>query len=507
MPKSIRFAIKGMTCASCSARLERALSRAPGVLSAVVNLATEQADVVFDPSATSVEELVDAVRRTGYEARVSGQKAAEERQRLLPRFAVSAAATAVMMVLGMWHGAGAVFGLSHQQVIALQLLLASPVQFWAGWPIYTAAWNAFRHRTADMNTLIALGTAAAYGYSTGAVVFPGLFGGHPEVYFDTGLGIIALILLGRWLETKAKQSATAAIRALMELQPTTARVLRGGAEVEVPADDLRVGEVVVVRPGERIPADGVVREGASSVDESMVTGESLPVEKVSGDEVIGGTVNLTGSFRFETRRVGTDTVLAHIVRLVEEAQGSKARVQRLADRAAAWFVPAVIAVAVTAFAGWYLAGAGLAHAVLTSVAVLVVACPCALGLATPTAVMVGTGKGAELGILFKNAQAVETLQSVTTVVMDKTGTLTTGELSVTAVTAVGSASVQDVLWYAASAEYASEHPVGRAIVQYAADKGVKLPAPESFESITGGGVSARVDGRRVLVCSERRARE
>lgn len=508
----VRLRLRGLSCASCVSRVERALGSVPGVIDASVNLASQSAVVEYVPGQVKPEEIAHAVKDAGYGADVEGTAPAEGSARtagesLAARLVVSAATAGVLMLFSMWHGAPAVFGLSHQQANALQWLLATPVQFWAGWPFYVGAWKSARHGTADMNTLIALGTSAAYGYSTAAVIAPGLFGGHPSVYFDTSSGIIALILLGRTLEARAKRSAAAAIRSLIKLQPASARVIRDGMEIDVPAAQLLVGELVEVRPGERIPADGVVREGWSSVDEAMITGESMPVEKGPGSEVTGGTVNLTGSFRFETTRVGVDTVLAHIVRLVQEAQGSKAPVQRLADKVAGVFVPIVMAVALTTFAAWYVLGAGLAQALTACVAVLVVACPCALGLATPTAVMVGTGRGAERGILIRSAQVLEALGRVTTVVFDKTGTVTTGTPAVTDIIPAEGVSEDALLLYAGAAESVSEHPIGRAIAEYARAKGVNLSRPEHFESVTGGGVEAQVDGVRVLVCSERLARE
>jgi len=510
IPARVRLRLQGLNCASCVSRVERALQNVPGVTAASVNLASQSAVVGYIPETVTPERIAQAVRDAGYGAEVAdaGELDAGTASRsLTARLVFSAVTAAVLMLMGMWHGLWALLGLSHQQANIVQCLLATPVQFWAGWPFYAGAWRSARHGAADMNTLIALGTSAAYGYSAAAAMAPALFGGYPSVYFDTSAGIIALILLGRSLEARAKRSAAAAIQSLIKLQPVSARVVRDGVEADVPVGELRVGELVEVRPGERVPADGVVREGMSAVDESMITGESLPVEKGPGSEVIGGTVNLTGSFRFETTRVGADTVLAHIVRLVQEAQGSKAPIQRLADRVAGWFVPAVLAVALAAFAVWYVLGFGLAQALTACVAVLVVACPCALGLATPTAVMVGTGRGAECGVLIRNAEVLEALHRVTTVVFDKTGTVTTGAPSVTDIIPAEGASVEDVLWYAAAAESVSEHPIGRAIAVYASSRGIDPPRPEQFESVTGGGVEARVNGVRVLVCSERLARE
>ncbi|MGC8833032.1 MAG: heavy metal translocating P-type ATPase [Armatimonadota bacterium] len=504
-PEVLRLSLGGLTCASCAARVEKALLGVAGVRSAAVNLASMTAYVECEKSACSPENLIRAVQEAGYQAQLQEdlaldkadlQKTKETRD-LLVKFAVSAPIAAVLMVLGMWHGLPMRIGISHQALNLIQLVLATPVQFWAGWRFYKAAWKAARHRTSDMNTLIAVGTSAAYGYSAVAVI-----AGLPQpVYFDTSAAIISLILLGRFLEARAKSSASEAIRRLAGLQPRTALVIRGGKDEEVPVEDVRVGDLVVVRPGERVPVDGVVVEGASSVDESMLTGEPLPVEKGPGDQVTGGTINLTGSFKFRAGRVGSDTVLAQIIRLVEEAQGSKAPIQRLADAVAAYFVPAVIGLAGISFAAWLLFGGSLAQAVMAGVAVLIVACPCALGLATPTAVMVATGRGAELGILIRDAEALETLGRATTVVFDKTGTITTGQLSVKRVIPLNECDERRVLELAASAEVVSEHPIGCGIVNHAQALGIEIHRPSEFRAVPGGGVDAVVNGVRVLVGS------
>ncbi len=465
--KSI-FPVTGMTCASCVARVEKALSEVPGVVSASVNLASEKATVEYSDSVTFAT-LRDAVRDAGYdlgtEAKVlqdvtdASQK---EINSVKKRFVFAAIFAAVIMVLSLlppfpFHG-------------YLLWLLATPVQFWAGLRFYRGAWGALKHKTADMNMLIAVGTSAAYLYSAVKVVLPQLFAGTNidlGLYFDTSSVIIALILLGRFLESRAKGQTSEAIKKLIKLSPKVALVLRDGKEQEIPVEDVIVGDLILVRPGERVPVDGIIRQGYSSVDESMVTGESIPVEKKVGDEVIGATINKTGSFQFEATRVGKDTTLARIIRLVDEAQGSKAPIQRLADIIAGYFVPIVICIAVITFIIWYFAGPAptLTYALLNFVAVLIIACPCALGLATPTAIMVGTGKGAEYGVLIRSGEALETAHKIKTVLIDKTGTLTKGEPVVTDIVAAPGFSEDEVLRLAASAEHDSEHPLGEAITK------------------------------------------
>ncbi|PIU22997.1 MAG: copper-translocating P-type ATPase, partial [Chloroflexi bacterium CG08_land_8_20_14_0_20_45_12] len=382
--------------------------------------------------------------------------------------------------------------------------LATPVQFWAGWRFYRGAWGALKHRTSDMNTLIAVGTSAAYIYSMVAVIFPGLFaagGLEPHLYFDTSAMIITLILLGRFLEARAKRQTSEAIKKLIGMQPKTALVIHDGQEREIPVEDVQVGDIILVRPGERVPVDGIVRQGYSSIDESMITGESIPVEKKVGDEVIGATINKMGSLQFEATKVGKDTTLAHIIRMVEEAQGSKAPIQRLADVIASYFVPAVIGIAIVTFIIWYFVGPppSLTFALLNFVAVLIIACPCALGLATPTAIMVGTGKGAEHGILIRSAEALERAHQINTVLLDKTGTLTRGEPMVTDIIAAPFSSREEVLRLAASVEHSSEHPLGEAVVKAALDKRLELSSPSDFNAIPGRGVEALVDGKKLFL--------
>jgi P-type Cu+ transporter len=393
----------------------------------------------------------------------------------------------------------------EQAILAPALLIAATlVQFWAGRVFYQAAWAAGKHGSTNMNTLVAVGTSVAYGYSAFVTLWPSLaerWGFQPHLYYETAVIIVALILMGRWLEARAKGQTSAAIKALMGLQARTARVIRGGVEQDVPVEAVVVGDLVRVRPGETVPVDGVLAEGRSALDESMLTGESLPVEKSPGDAVIGATLNKTGSFVFRATKVGRDTALAQIVRLVEEAQGSKAPIQQLADRIAEVFVPAILALAAITFVGWLLLGPEprLTLALQAAIAVLIIACPCALGLATPTAIMVGTGKAAENGILIRGGEALESARRVNAIVLDKTGTLTRGKPAVTGVVATNGLGETELLRLAAAAEVGSEHPLGEAIVARAREAGLELPTPDAFQSITGAGVQARVEGREVVL--------
>ena len=509
--------VSGMHCASCVSSIEGALLGLHGVADASVNLATERATVVYDPRETGPRDLTGAVETAGYSAReVSGEREqgarAEEHERrgrrelrlLKAKFAFAAAIGALLLLLSF---AWSPFG--ERATMWIMLALATPVQFWAGSQFYAGAWKVGRRGTADMNTLIAVGTSAAYLYSLVATVAPRVFepaGQLPDVYFDTAAVIIALILLGRLLEARAKVGTTAAIKKLVGLQPRTARIIRDGAEVEIPVDDVRPGDEVLVRPGEKVPVDGLVIEGRSTIDESMLTGESVPVEKAPGDEVIGATVNKAGSVLFRATKVGAQTALAQIIRLVEEAQGSKAPIQRIADRVSAHFVPVVIAIAALSFALWIVTGSSFTSALLAFVAVLIIACPCALGLATPTAIMVGTGRGAEMGILVRGGEALETARKLDTIVLDKTGTLTRGEPEVTeVVSTLGDAG--RLLALSAAAESRSEHPLGEAIVRHANGRGLDLPHVEDFQASVGHGITATVGDRRVAVGSARHMRE
>ncbi len=499
--KSI-FPVGGMTCASCIARVEEALSSVPGVISASVNLASEKATVEY-LEGTEPADMRRAVKDAGYELGPEVQAledvttaAQREIRALRNRFIVAAVLASTIMVLG--------FVPSFAGRPYLLWALATPVQFWSGWRFYRGAWGALKHRTSDMNTLIAVGTSVAYFYSLIAVILPSLFAAEMmelHLYFDTSAMIIALVLLGRFLEARARGRTSEALKKLIGMQPKRALVIREGEQKEISVEDVQVGDLILVRPGERIPVDGIVRQGYSSVDESMITGESIPVEKKVGDEVIGATINKTGSFQFEATKVGRDTTLARIVRMVEEAQGSKAPIQRLVDVIASYFVPAVIGIAIVTFVAWYFVGPApaLNFALLNFVAVLVIACPCALGLATPTAVIVGTGKGAEYGVLIRNGEALERAHQINTVLLDKTGTLTRGEPAVTDVIAAPFSSPGEVLQLAASTEHSSEHPLGEAVVRAATEKKFKLSPSSDFNAIPGQGVEALVAGRKLLL--------
>ena len=505
----VELPITGMTCTNCAATVERALNKVPGVVQANVNFATERASVEYIPGVASVAAMIHAIEEAGYgvvqaaareqledvEAQARQAEIADQTR----KFWVGVAFALPLFLLSMARDLGIVGHWAHAPWVNwLFLILATPVQFYTGWDYYVGSYHALRNRTANMDVLVAMGSTVAYVYSLILLLFPAA-GQH--VYFETSAVIITLIKLGKLLEARAKGQTGEAIRRLMGLRPKTARVVRDGAEVDVPVEEVRVGDLVIVRPGERMPVDGVVVEGHSAVDESMLTGEPLPVDKGTGDEVIGATINKQGLLKFEATRVGAETALAQIVRLVQEAQGSKAPIQRLADQVAGVFVPAVILIALATFAVWWAVGGQFTPAMIRLVAVLVIACPCALGLATPTAIMVGTGKGAELGILFKNSAALETAHRLQSVVLDKTGTLTVGKPAVTdIVTQDTEHETRDtILRLAASAERGSEHPLGQAIVAEAEARGLALAEPQNFEAVPGKGIRAQVDGHRVLV--------
>lgn len=496
------LAIGGMTCASCVSHVEKALAEVNGIVSANVNLATERATVEFVPGIAGISDMRHAVEDAGYSViSVIGDEnddAATPRDVTILRrkFIVSLVVAGAIMALMFTPG---VMDVLPFKMDYLLFVLATPIQFWAGRQFYISAWGALKHGTSNMNTLIAVGTSVAYFYSV-AVTFLGnsfFFDTiDAETFFDTSTAIIGLVLLGKYLEARAKSRASNAIKSLMGLQPKTARVMRNGQESDISIEDLEVGDLVLVRPGERVPVDGEVTEGSSSIDESMLTGESVPVEKTPGSEVYGATINATGSFTFRASKVGRDTMLSRIIQLVEEAQGSKAPIQRLADLIAAYFVPTVIAAAAITFVVWLVIGPSpsYVHAILTAVAVLIIACPCAMGLATPAAIMVGTGKGAEYGILIRSAAALERAHKIQTVVLDKTGTLTMGKPSVTDVVTVG-ITENELLTLAASAERGSEHPLGEAIVAAANDRGLSLGEARDFNALPGFGVEASINGK------------
>jgi Cu+-exporting ATPase len=549
----IRIPVSGMTCAACQAHVQKALAKQPGVVDASVNLMMQNASVTFDPSVVTPDNLVDAIRATGYGAELAqaGQTAFEEQEardraqaeeygELRLKAAVSGVIALAAMIFSMplmASNAHAVSGPTSDpfmrwvmtsltpvlmtvtpwayridpRVLSYVLLVVTVgVMGWAGRHFYTRAWASFRHHSADMNTLIAVGTGAAFVYSVIATVAPGFFISHgvaPDVYYEAVIFIIALILMGNAFEARAKGRTSAALRSLVSLQPGIARVVRDGTETDVPVESVAPGDTVVVRPGERIPVDGQIISGHSAVDESMLTGESLPVGKKSGDRVIGGTINGTGSFRYNATTLGSDSVLAQIVRLMRDAQGSRAPIQRLADQVSGIFVPVVISIAVITFVAWFVAvdvtggSAPAVRAFAAAVAVLIIACPCAMGLAVPTAVMVATGKGAALGVLIKGGEALQRAGDVTTVVLDKTGTVTQGRPAVTDVvlTSDTTRSREEVLRLVASLEASSQHPLADAIVQHARNTGVALATAQSFDSIPGRGTSGVVDGATVVV--------
>lgn len=506
--------IQGLSDSSDAARLSKKLSDLDGVIDANVNIATETARVKFIPTIISQLEIKQAISSSGFKAVETGsdledvegrarRMEIEHQKRLLitglvfsiPLFFISMAADLGFFPMEITHS---------MWLKMIMLVLATPVQFYVGWQYYTGAYKSLRNGSANMDVLVALGSSTAYFYSL-PVAF-GLINGH--VYFETAAVIITLIRLGKFLEARAKGRTSEAIKKLMSLRPKTARVIRDGNEIEIAIDDVRIGDIVFVRPGEKLPVDGVVVEGHSSVDESMLTGESLPSEKVPGSQVIGATINKLGSFKFQATRIGKDTALAQIIRLVEDAQGSKAPIQKLADRVSAIFVPAVIVLAIITFTGWMIFGPPLAvnseitpltRALINMVAVLVIACPCAMGLATPTAIMVGTGKGASSGVLIKTSEALEKAGSVDMIVLDKTGTITQGQPSVINIVTRGKIAEDRLLQLVASLEKNSEHPLGEAIVAEAGNQNLSLIVPESFTSITGQGIKGHVDGLTILV--------
>ncbi len=516
--KRVDLPIAGMTCAACALHIEQGLQKAPGVHNAAVNFATSRASVEYDAAATDVGHLIDAVKETGYGAsephsdmhHSNAEMEEEEYRDAFRKFIVAALFSLPVLVIAMSHGR--IAALDFKGVEWLQLALTTPVIFYSGLQFYRGAWSALRHRFADMNTLIAMGTGAAYLYSVAATIWPGFFStGHhaPPVYFEAASVIIALILLGRLLESRAKGRTREAIKRLIGLQPKTARVVRDGIEQDVPVEEVLVGDTIIVRPGEKIPVDGRVTDGASAVDESMLTGESLPVEKKPDDEVFGATINKTGSFQFVATKVGRDTALRQIVRMVEEAQGSKAPIAKLADRISGIFTPVVILIAVITFVVWFFlspAETRLSEALVNFVSVLIIACPCALGLATPTAIMVGTGRGAERGILIKGGETLERAHRLQTIVLDKTGTITEGRPELTDLVTLG-ISENELLLLSASAERASEHPLGEAIVREAERRRIQLSPVSEFNALAGHGVEAKVEGRSILLGNEKLMRE
>ncbi len=515
---SISFPVTGMTCAACQARVQRALSAEPGVIDAAVNLVTRSAAVRYDPAAVTPQDLIAAVRATGYDAELPAaeesplsadpaqdQSEVREARSLAVKASVSVLAGALAMLFSMLL-------MGNPFVNYLLLALTSGILVWAGRDIYRRAWRAIRHRSADMNTLVALGTGSAFIYSLVATVAPSLFarnGIAPDVYYEAVIFIIGLVLAGRAIEARARRKTSDALRKLVTLLPPAARVERGSDWIDKPLSQVVSGDTVVVRPGERIPVDGTIIDGASEVDESMLTGEPLPVAKTVGGAVVGGTLNTTGAFRYRATSVGADSVLARIVKLMRDAQSSRAPIQRLADRVSAVFVPVVVSIAIVTFLAWYFLAdtAALPRAIAAAVSVLIIACPCAMGLAVPTAVMVATGRGAELGLLIKGGEILQRAGDVNTVVLDKTGTVTEGVPSVGRVIAIGSIEETEALAAAASLERHSEHPVAAAIVRAAGERGVRFEPVSDFQSHTGSGVTGAVGGRRVAVGNAQLMRE
>ena len=509
------FSIKGMHCASCVMVLERSLKKVDGVLQATVNLATEKATVTYDPTKVTDDKLSSAVSNVGYQALITEEIKTEddeqkEKQQELKSLRFKVIVSLVLGSLILWGGFPGLMKTAPMilQNFWVQLLLATPVQFWAGFAFYRATISALKHRTANMDTLVAIGTTVAYVYSVFVTVLPQLVtkvGIEPMPYFDTAAIIIGLILLGRYFEAKAKAGTSEAIKKLIGLQAKTARVLRDGKEIDLPISEVIIGDIIRVRPGEKIPVDGIIADGESSIDESMITGESMPVDKAKGDVVVGATMNKTGSFTFKATKIGGETMLAQIIKLVQEAQGSKAPIQRLADLVSSYFVPVVLMLAILTFAVWYIFGPAptLLFALLNMVAVLIIACPCAMGLATPTAIMVGTGKGAEHGILIKDAESLETAHKINTIVFDKTGTLTKGEPEVTDIVSFGSTTKDELLKLAGSIEKGSEHSLAEAIVKAAEAKQLSLSKVEKFQAIPGHGVEGIINGKRIVFGNKR----
>ncbi|MBI2065080.1 MAG: copper-translocating P-type ATPase [Candidatus Yanofskybacteria bacterium] len=510
------FSVKGMHCASCVLTIEKSLKKIEGVNSAIVNLATEKATVDYDSDKVTDQALESAVSNVGYEALIREEIHSEDEEKLRKLKELSALKIKVIVSLflggfvlwgsfpGLVNTAPAIF-----KNFWIQLLLATPVQFWAGWEFYRGTIKSLKHRTANMDTLVAIGTTVAYGYSAFVTMLPGIIeklNMEAMPYFDVATIVIGLILLGRYFEAKAKAGTSEAIKKLIGLQAKTARVIRDGKEADVPVTDVVLGDLIRVRPGDKIPVDGIIVSGESSIDESMVTGESIPVDKTIGDNVIGAAINKSGTFTFKATKIGSETMLAQIIKLVQEAQGSKAPIQRLADIVSSYFVPAVIMLAIGTFVFWYVLGPepALLYALLNTVAVLIIACPCAMGLATPTAIMVGTGKGAEHGILIRDAESLEIAHKIKAIVFDKTGTLTEGKPKVTDVIAYDSFTEQDILRYEASLEVGSAHPLARAIIEETEiRKALPLEPIEKFESVAGYGIKALIQGKQIYAGKEK----
>lgn len=499
--KKITIPISGMHCASCSQKIEATLKKTRGITSVNVNFATEKATVEFNEKIINVDKIATIIDKLGYKAIIETEtpdKEKVEREKEIKTlkflFFFSLSFSIPIFIISMilpWFN----IPLPYQNFILL--FLATPVQFFVGYRFYKGTFTALKAKTANMDTLIAVGTSAAYFYSLFVVFFPGVLGNH--VYFETAAMIMTFIMLGKWFEALTKGKTSESIKKLIGLQPKIATIIRNGKELQLPIRDVVVGDIIIVKPGQKIPVDGVVIEGISSVDESMITGESIPIEKKKGDIVMGATINKHGSFKFKAIKVGKDTVLSQIVKLVEDAQGSKAPIQRLADKVSGVFVPVVILIAILSFLLWYFVlGQTFIFSLTIFIAVLIIACPCALGLATPTAIMVGTGKGAENGILIKNAEALEIAHKLTTIVFDKTGTLTKGKPSVTDILAVDKLDKKEILKYAAIVEKQSEHPLAEAIINKAKKEKMKIPDAGFFKAIPGYGILAKYSKKSIL---------
>ncbi|HSX49107.1 MAG TPA: heavy metal translocating P-type ATPase [Candidatus Saccharimonadales bacterium] len=508
---TLTFPVKGMHCASCVRIIEKSVGRINGVEECNVNLATEKATVTFDKNKVTKTQIESAVKSAGYQAMVDEEIKSEEDQKLekLKELNYLKIKVIVSLILGGLILVGSFpklmdFAPEFLKNPILQFLLATPVQFWAGWEFYKATFNSLKHRSANMDTLVTIGTSVAYFYSVVVTFFPQIFmnvSSNLMPFFDTSTVIIGLILLGRFLEAKAKLSTSDAIKKLIGLQAKTARVIRNGIQKDIPIEEVKVGDLIKVRPGEKIPVDGEITEGQSAIDESMVTGESLPVEKQKGDVVIGATINKSGSFVYKATKVGSDTMLSQIIKLVQDAQGSKAPIQRLADQISSYFVPFVIMLAIATFAVWYNFGPNpvFLYAIISAITVLIIACPCAMGLATPTAIMVGTGIGAENGVLIKDAESLETAHKINTVIFDKTGTLTNGKPAVTDIVGVGQQNDNEILKLAATLEKNSEHPLAEAIVKEAETRNLQLGKTENFKAIVGFGVTGSIGSKKLFL--------
>ncbi len=500
------LALKGMTCAACAARLEKVLNSQEGIMKAVVNFAIESAAVEYNPAQVSIDDIIKAVQRAGYDAeeKTQGEKGQgegeddQEAKKLKNLFIISALLSFPLVAAMVFHMLGSPIEFLHRPWV--QLILASPVQFIVGYRFYKGAYHALKGGGANMDVLVSVGTSAAYVYS----VYNGFFAGNvTDLYFEASAVVITLIMLGKYLEVVAKGKTSESIKKLMGLRAKTAKVIRDNEEMDIPIEDVVIGDIVIVRPGEKVPVDGEVIEGRSAVDESMLTGESIPVEKNPGDTVVGATINKTGSFKLRAVKVGKDTVLSQIIRMVEEAQGSKAPIQRLADKIAGVFVPVVMAIALITVLAWWFIGKNINAGIINAVAVLVIACPCALGLATPTSVMVGTGRGAENGVLIKGGEFLQRAHEIDTLILDKTGTITKGEPELTDIISTGGLTDKEVLKYAATAERGSEHPLGEAILKGARERKLELTETSDFEAIPGHGVMAEIDGKKILLGNRR----